>query len=154
MRETGLRGASTRAPNTVQWCSTCCSNSVLLQTCRIPPRSFSLYVCRRFGPGGSLDRLVNFVAACPCADGLVRDGTQGKNEPCIILHQGARSRGYKRCERARAGERVGESEREREGLALPVFSRPFVVRIPALSSSFFLPLVGPWTPLFIDTRRL
>jgi hypothetical protein len=54
-----------------------------------------------------------FVAACPCPDGLVRDGTQGENEPCIILHQGARSRGYKRCERARAGERVGESERER-----------------------------------------
>jgi hypothetical protein len=64
-------------------------------------------------PGGSLDRLVNFVVACPCPDGLVRDGTQGENEPCIILHQGARSRGYKRCERARAGERVGESERER-----------------------------------------
>jgi hypothetical protein len=69
--------------------------------------------CRRFRPGGSLDRLVNFVAACPCPDGLVQDGTQGENEPCIILHQGARSRGYKRCERARAGERVGESERER-----------------------------------------
>ena len=35
------------------------------------------------------------------------------NEPCIILHQGARSRGYKRCEGARAGERVEESVRER-----------------------------------------
>jgi hypothetical protein len=54
------------------------------------------------------------VAACPCPNGLVRDITQGGNEPCIILHQGARSRGYTRCERARAGERVGESERERE----------------------------------------
>jgi hypothetical protein len=54
----------------------------------------------------------------------VRDGTQVGNETCIILHQGARSRGYKRCEGARAG------EREREGLALPIFSRPFVVRLP------------------------
>jgi hypothetical protein len=33
-----------------------------------------------------------FVAACPCPDGLARDKTQGKNEPYIILHQGARSR--------------------------------------------------------------
>jgi hypothetical protein len=28
-----------------------------------------------------------FVAACLCPDGLVRDGTQEGNEPCIILHQ-------------------------------------------------------------------
>jgi hypothetical protein len=35
-----------------------------------------------------------------------------EDEAYIILHQGARSRGYKRCERAR------EREREREGLAL------------------------------------
>jgi hypothetical protein len=47
------------------------------------------------------------------------------NEPCIILHQGARSRGYKHCEGARAR----ESEREREGPALLIFSRPFVVRL-------------------------
>jgi hypothetical protein len=57
----------------------------------------------------------------------VRDGTQGGNETCIILHQGARSRGYKRCERARQ-EGEYESEREREGLALLVFSHPFAVR--------------------------
>jgi hypothetical protein len=87
-----------------------------------------------------------FVAACHCPDGLVRDGTQGENEPCIILHQGARSRGYKRCERARARKRVGESEREREGLVLPVFSRPFVVRL-------LLLLLFSWTSPFIDIRR-
>jgi hypothetical protein len=45
---------------------------------------------------------------CPCPDGLMQDGTQEGNEVYVILHRGARSRGYKRCERAR----------EREGLAL------------------------------------
>jgi hypothetical protein len=53
-----------------------------------------------------------FVAACPCLDGLIQDGTQEGNEAYVILHRGARSRGYKRCERARA------REREREGSAL------------------------------------
>jgi hypothetical protein len=48
-----------------------------------------------------------FVAACPCPDGLMQDGTQEGNEAYVILHQGARSRGYKRRERAR--EREGES---------------------------------------------
>jgi hypothetical protein len=38
-----------------------------------------------------------FVAACPCPDGLARDGTQGENAARIISQQGcARSRGYKR----------------------------------------------------------
>jgi hypothetical protein len=60
--------------------------------------------------GGVSGPTSKFVAVCPCPDGLVRDGTQGENEPCIILHQGARSRGYKRCERAR--------EREREGVSV------------------------------------
>jgi hypothetical protein len=53
-----------------------------------------------------------FVDACPCPDGLMQDGTQEGNEAYVILHRGARSRGYKRCERARA------REREREGSAL------------------------------------
>jgi hypothetical protein len=48
-----------------------------------------------------------FVAACPCPDGLMQDGTQEGNEAYVILHRGARSRGYKRRERAR--EREGES---------------------------------------------
>jgi hypothetical protein len=56
-----------------------------------------------------------FVAPCPYPDGLVRDGTQGGNETCIILHHGARSRGYKRCERVRReGEYESERERERD----------------------------------------
>jgi hypothetical protein len=29
-----------------------------------------------------------FVAACPCPDGLARDGTQGENAARIISHQG------------------------------------------------------------------
>jgi hypothetical protein len=61
-----------------------------------------------------------FVVACPCPDGLVRDGTQGGNETCIILHQGARSRGYKRCERARARERARERERVQPCSSSPV----------------------------------
>jgi hypothetical protein len=48
-----------------------------------------------------------FVVACPCPDGLMQDGTQEGNEAYFILHRGARSRGYKRRERARG--REGES---------------------------------------------
>jgi hypothetical protein len=29
-----------------------------------------------------------FVVACPCPDGLARDGTQGENAARIISHQG------------------------------------------------------------------
>jgi hypothetical protein len=43
-----------------------------------------------------------FVAACPCPDGLMHDGTQEGNVAYVILHRGARSRGYKRHETARA----------------------------------------------------
>jgi hypothetical protein len=33
--------------------------------------------CRRFGPGGGVPGPTSkFIAACPCPDGLVRDGTQ------------------------------------------------------------------------------
>jgi hypothetical protein len=65
-----------------------------------------------------------FVAACPCPDGLMQDGTQEGNEAYVISHRGACSRGYKRCGRARARAR----ERERESLcvrpSLPVSSAP------------------------------
>jgi hypothetical protein len=46
-----------------------------------------------------------FVVAYPCLDGLMQDGTQEGNVAYVILHRGARSRGYKRRETARA--RVG-----------------------------------------------
>jgi hypothetical protein len=69
-----------------------------------------------------------FVAACPCPDGLKQDGTQEGNEAYVILHRGARSRGYKRCERARARER----ERKRGfGLEVGCLSLP----LPRLSYS-------------------
>jgi hypothetical protein len=42
-----------------------------------------------------------FDAACPCPDGLMQDETQEGDEAHIILHRGARSRGYKRRERER-----------------------------------------------------
>jgi hypothetical protein len=60
--------------------------------------------CRRFGPGGSLDRRVNLSLCVPAQMGWCEMEHKWGNEPCIILHQGARSRGYKRCERARARE--------------------------------------------------
>jgi hypothetical protein len=47
-----------------------------------------------------------FVVACPAQMGWCEMEHKRGNEPCIILHQGARSRGYKRCERARARERA------------------------------------------------
>jgi hypothetical protein len=59
-----------------------------------------------------------FVAACPCPDGLMQDGTQEGNEAYVISHRGACSRGYKRREGARARER----EREREPLHASVSS--------------------------------
>jgi hypothetical protein len=35
--------------------------------------------CRRFGPGGpSTEPTSEFIAACPCLDGLAQDGTQGE----------------------------------------------------------------------------
>jgi hypothetical protein len=45
-----------------------------------------------------------FVAACPCPDGLMQDGTQEGNEGYVISHRGARSRGYKRRTRERGRE--------------------------------------------------
>jgi hypothetical protein len=51
-----------------------------------------------------------FVAACPCPDGLMQDGTQEGNESYVISHRGACSRGCKRREGTRA--RASEGERE------------------------------------------
>jgi hypothetical protein len=63
---------------------------------------------------------VNLYAACPSPDGLMQDETQEGNEAYVILHRGARSRGYKRCKRARA--REGEKERVRPGGELSEFA--------------------------------
>jgi hypothetical protein len=44
---------------------------------------------RRFGPEGpSTEPTSEFIAACPCPDGLAQDGTQGGNAACIISHRG------------------------------------------------------------------
>jgi predicted deacylase len=65
--------------------------------------------CRRFVPGGSLDRRVNLSLRAPAQMGLARDGTQGESATRIISHQGcACSRGYKR---SRARERESEPVR-------------------------------------------
>jgi hypothetical protein len=121
--------------------------------------------------GPQPDQLVNFSAACPCPDGLMQDETQEGNEAYVILHQNARSRGYKRCGRARAKARESEKERVRleagrVGLPLPRLSYSACLRSSAWCVHAFVccafvfpfslassPLVGPWTPPFIDTRR-
>jgi hypothetical protein len=70
-----------------------------------------------------------FVAACPCPDGLMQDGTQEGNEAYVISHRGACSRGYKR----RVRERGRERERERESLCAACLVCPACPRRPTLS---------------------
>jgi hypothetical protein len=84
-----------------------------------------------------------FVVACPCPDGLMQDGTQEGNEAYVILHWGARSRGYKRRERARA------RAREREA----PLSTCLCVNVNLHLYVFPSPPGRPWTSPFIDTRR-
>jgi hypothetical protein len=65
------------------------------------------------------------------------------NEAYIILHRGARSRGYKRRERERESARIS-SVRVYVSLP-PCCPRPLCEREPLLGR--------PWTSPFIDTRR-
>jgi hypothetical protein len=60
--------------------------------------------CRRFGPGGSLDRRVNLSLRAPAQMGWCEMEHKRWDNPCIILHQGARSRGYKHVARGRERE--------------------------------------------------
>jgi hypothetical protein len=92
--------------------------------------------CRRFGPGGSLDRLVNLSLHVPAQMGWCEMEHKRGNEPCIILHQGARSRGYKRCEGASRRER----ERERERGSGPACLLPSPLSC-AYPSSLLFPLL-------------
>jgi hypothetical protein len=78
-----------------------------------------------------------------------------RNEPCIILHQGACSRGYKPCERARVRERVGESERERGSgpcssspIPLPCVYSSLLPCVRMLVCSYAHPSVPPFSSLF------
>jgi hypothetical protein len=60
------------------------------------------YQCRRFGPGGSLDRRVKLSLRAPAQMGWRGMEHKRWGKPCIILHQGAaRCRGYKHDERER-----------------------------------------------------
>jgi hypothetical protein len=69
-----------------------------------------------------------FVTACPCPDGLMQDGTQEGNVAYVISHRGACSRGYKRCEGARA--RASEGERE----SVPACCLSRLPRLPSTSN--------------------
>jgi hypothetical protein len=63
--------------------------------------------CRRFRPGRpSTEPTSEFIAACPCPDGLAQDVTQGEMWLVLSRTGGARSRGYKRREREREREPV------------------------------------------------
>jgi hypothetical protein len=64
--------------------------------------------CRRFGPARTLNRPVNLMLRVPAQMGRCKMEHEREDEAYVILHRGARSRGYKRRER----------ERERESLAL------------------------------------
>jgi hypothetical protein len=56
--------------------------------------------CRCFGHGGpSTEPTSDFIAVCPCPDGLAQDGTQGGMRLVLSRTGDARSRGYKRHER-------------------------------------------------------
>jgi hypothetical protein len=65
-----------------------------------------------------------------------------ENEAYVILHRGARSRGYKRRERARA--------RARERAPL---STCLCLHVPLRPPQREPPLGRPWTSPFIDARR-
>jgi hypothetical protein len=80
-----------------------------------------------------------FVAACPCPDGLMQDGTQEGNVAYVISHRGACSRGYKRRARERGRERPTLSVLPHLPMASNVCPRRALGR--------------PWTSPFIDTRR-
>jgi hypothetical protein len=77
-------------------------------------RRFDEEKCRRFDPGGSLDRRVNLSLRVPAQMGWREMEHKGKNVARVILRQGecARSKGYKRSR-----------ERERVSLFVSSFSR-------------------------------
>jgi hypothetical protein len=108
----------------------------------------------------------------------MQDGTQEGNKAYVILHQGARSRGYKRCGRARTRERERGFGLEASCLRLPLprlsysaclrssasrvrvfvrraFVSPLFLRVmsPLLRVCCPRALGRPWTSPFIDTRR-
>jgi hypothetical protein len=72
-------------------------------------RNFLIKIVSAFRNRGVPEPTSEFVAACPCLDGLVQDGTQGGKMRLVLSRTRgcARSRGYKRRER----ESEGESER-------------------------------------------
>ena len=57
--------------------------------------------CRRFGPAWTVNRLVNLLLRVPAQMGRCKMQHKREDEAYVILHRGARSRGYKRRERER-----------------------------------------------------
>jgi hypothetical protein len=80
-----------------------------------------------------------FVAACPCPDGLMQDGTQEGNVAYVISHRGACSRGYKRRARERGRERPTLSVLRRLPTASNVCPRRERVSVTCLRKALDIP---------------
>jgi hypothetical protein len=117
------------------------------------PPGFEDDRCWGFEPEGSLDRRVNLSLRVPAQMGWCEMEHKWGNEPCIILHQGARSRGYKLCERARARERRGPAPARLLPSLCRASTRASVCSYACIFVFPLSPFVGPWTPPFIDVRR-
>jgi hypothetical protein len=61
-----------------------------METAALPSTVYGAVYCRRFGPGGSLDRRVKSLHA-PAQMGWRGMEHKRWDNPCIILHQGCRS---------------------------------------------------------------
>jgi hypothetical protein len=70
--------------------------------------------CRRFGPGGTLDQRVNLSLRASAQMGWCEMEHKRWDKTCIILHQGARSRGYKHIARGRGSLFVRSFPRRRQ----------------------------------------
>jgi hypothetical protein len=76
-------------------------------------------------PGGSLDRRVKLLLRAPAQMGWRGMEHKRWDKPCIILHQGAHSRGYKRREREEESWSVSPSSPLRESPLSPFSFPPF-----------------------------
>jgi hypothetical protein len=94
--DVGAGGATDSLDQSVRWVEPGCRDDRpgLPLTIRSPGLPLYIYIYIYIyivgvsDPGGVPGPTSKFVAACPCPDGLARDGTQGRNAARIISHQG------------------------------------------------------------------
>jgi hypothetical protein len=68
---------------------------------QVPNKLCPWCICRCFGPARTLNRLVNLTLRVPAQMGWCKMKHKREDGAYIILHRGARSRGYKHRERER-----------------------------------------------------